>query len=54
MFPSINNVLDLEAVSDILNNRKSDFTSPEYILEALIDGITMGPHMSCSYIDITR
>ena len=35
MFPSIDNVLGLEAVSEILSNRESDFPPIECILEAL-------------------
>ena len=35
MFPSIDNVLGLEAVSNILNNRESDFPPTECILDAL-------------------
>ena len=36
MFPSIDNVLGLEAVSEILQNRETDFPPTEYILDALI------------------
>ena len=35
MFPSIDNVLGLEAVSEILHNRESDFPPTECILDAL-------------------
>ena len=35
MFPSINNVSGLEAVSEILENRETDFSPAECILEAL-------------------
>ena len=35
MFPSINNISDLEAVSEILSYRESDFSTAEYILEFL-------------------
>ena len=36
MFLGIGNILGLEAVSEILNNRGSDFPSAECLLEALI------------------
>ena len=67
MFPSIDNVLDLEAVSRTLNNRESP---AECILDALklclecnnsifkdhfylhVDDTAMGPPMSCSNSDI--
>ena len=35
MFPSIDNVLGLEAVSEILQNKESDFPPTECILDAL-------------------
>ena len=35
MFPSIENVLGLEDVSEILHNRESDFPPTECILDAL-------------------
>ena len=35
IFPSIDNVLGLEAVSEILHNRESDFPPTEWILDAL-------------------
>ena len=35
MFPSIDNVLSLEAVSEILQNRESDFSPAACILDAL-------------------
>ena len=35
MFPSIDDVSSLEAVSEILSNRESDFPPAEFILEAL-------------------
>ena len=35
MFPSIDNVSGLEAVSEILENRKADFPLAECISEAL-------------------
>ena len=35
MFPSIDNVLSLEAVSEILHNRESDFSPAVCILDAL-------------------
>ena len=67
MFLSIDNVLGLEAVSEILQNRESAFPPAECILDAIqlfnysvfknhfhlnVDGTAMGPHMPCSYSDI--
>ena len=37
MFPSIDNVLGLEAVSNILNNRESDFPPTECIAKCKFD-----------------
>ena len=59
MFPSISKFSGLEAVSEILSNRGSDFPPAECINSVFDNvfylqenGTAMGPHMSCSYCDI--
>ena len=54
MFPSIDNVSGLEAVSETLENRETGFPPAESILEALLqeDSTAMGAHMSCSHSGI--
>ena len=61
MFPIISNVSGLEAVSEVFENRKTDFPPSECILEPLVfnekfylqeDGNAMGSRISCSYSDI--
>ena len=63
VLPSINDVLGLEAASETLHNRESDFPPAENILGTLkcnnyvfnnnfysqVDVKAMGPRMSCSY-----